>query len=238
MSSHSMFFLYFSIYSVFFVFLSFCALLPLTKNTVCQVNVDVENLVSANNCHCLFCPMSHEKHLEPPQATKRCLSTRVMETPEMRNSSSGGGGGGLQSGVGVVRLIGPSLPRTSRAGSTEAYSEDIEGGKEETKSVSRGALKVGRLASASADRLQDGQASRWQDPHQGFKSPHWTLNPAPFASWHLYSTLLWEFVTGEIPSRAFNFSALPWSPPVLWHWGALAGTGKPPPFSDRLSRAP
>ena len=88
--------------------------------------------------------MSHEKHLEPPQATKRCLSTRVMETPEMRNSSSGGGGGGLQSGVGVVRLIGPSLPRTSRAGSTEAYSEDIEGGKEETKSVSRGTLKVGR----------------------------------------------------------------------------------------------
>ena len=66
----------------------------------------------------------------------------------MRYSSSGGGGGGLQPGVGVVSLIGPSLSRTSRAGSTEAYWEDIEGGREEVKSDSRVALKVGRWPSA------------------------------------------------------------------------------------------
>ena len=76
----------------------------------------------------------------------------------MRKSSRGGGGGGLQSGVGVVKLIGPSLAKTSRAGSTEAYCEEIEGGRgEETKSDSRGALKVGRWANASDDRLQVGQ---------------------------------------------------------------------------------
>ena len=71
--------------------------------------------------------------------------TRVREAPSKRNSSSGGGGGGLQSGVGLVRLTGPwSLPRIRRAGSTEAYWEDIGGGREERKSDSRGALKVGR----------------------------------------------------------------------------------------------
>ena len=63
----------------------------------------------------------------------------------MRNSSRGGGEGGVQSGVGVVSLIGPSLARISRAGSGEAYWMEIEGGRgEEAKSDSRGALKVGR----------------------------------------------------------------------------------------------